>query len=585
MTLDRNTLTRIAAQAVLSDPSGTTSAVSALSGHKSVDVRELIAWGTTAADPDVQQVLRKLAHDKSVRVRSQVAHNRATPPEVLAELTHDRNKDVAGLAAGNPSTPRESLADLGTESSVRVQWPIAANPSTPPETLAYLAGSKNRGVRDFVALNPATPMDVRARLLPVRNKQWAKDLKALSQKGKELQFVAFLARRLIWYQLAYCSAAGNLDLVNENFSSDTVRLEFFFRSGDQFAAWEVFLTDPLREQGSAFDVGIFSNGIIDTWPDDLSWPEFEYGEVLPTPMDPEDDDEFERLCSDSWPSEWPSLISDTGYAHWATVDLGRRGWMLRQHFMEALRDFQGTSQIGLVELCAVGAVSPHEDDAIPGDTAAAIAVLSRLRNVGDRHGDSEVAKAARIARNLIEPLLVITPTVSPEILDFVTSDLQCPALHLVRANSSLSDEVRALAALTEGEPLPAGSELTLGLSQPMPVNQRWQGIDQPPHGLHQESSPVAQQHRRALAELLVEILAAVPAPNEDADDGEVEASVGRHKQYLQAAMWLWGDVFVSEDLLDEWVEELTKLRNAVVGEDDDPELVEELAFNSWSMDE
>ncbi|MEU7605828.1 hypothetical protein [Streptomyces sp. NPDC041003] len=169
------------------------------------DVRE-----TLAADPDVQVVAElalcttpdlaaRLARHPHAEVRTAVAGNEATPPQVLAMLitgeglppaerclvcdreetpfTHDPHcprldcdlrsgascagshestlHEMAEQALWNPATPVGPLLRFADHPSSLLRARLAARPDLPPQSAARLAGDPVPGVRGELAQNPA----------------------------------------------------------------------------------------------------------------------------------------------------------------------------------------------------------------------------------------------------------------------------------------------------------------------------------------------------------------------------------------------------------------------------------------------
>jgi len=132
-----------------------------------------------AAAPDV---LARLAKDKSIMVRYNLAENPSTPPETLALLAADEGADVririacrsdapVGVlellatdsdrgvrsgVAGNPSLPASVVASLAADEYF-VHKGLGKNPSTPPEVLVEFASAEDRETRFSVAKNPNLP--------------------------------------------------------------------------------------------------------------------------------------------------------------------------------------------------------------------------------------------------------------------------------------------------------------------------------------------------------------------------------------------------------------------------------------------
>lgn len=582
MDINLNSMALLMAKAVLKDPDSGKSTVALVSSNESSNVREFVAQVISGDDPDVREVLESLSKDANEGVRVLVASNVHSSPNVLTDLSADPVIQVVQSAAGNPATPPAVLAHLSGSSHSIIVESVASNPSTPVATLESLAEMGAPNIRYLVALNPSTPVSVRQTLLPARIEDLNQQFLSLAESKDDLGFMELLARRLLWIQLAYHGAHVNLELVNANDSLDYLRLECFFQGEQGLCSWEVFLTDPIEDDNSEFDVSIFRDGLLDAWPSPLEWQEFAYGQVLPTPIEPEDDNEYERLCTDSWPSDWPSLLIDTGYGMWAYVDLAQVGHISHMSFMEALRGFRGIPAIGQVELVARGSVQGEYEVPIPCSDSVVIDVLQRVQAFDDASADSDDQRLRNAVLNLVEPLMVITPGVSSEILEFVLRQPSQMVAQLASANNSLPETVKSLAAAQATSALPEGCTIELGLTgRP---GRTWDNpeINSELGLLVQESSSEARSVRHELSTLIASIMKVVPSPDEDGEDGEIETSVGRHKQFLQSMLWLGGAVFVPINLVDNWIESLSDLNEALTDEDCEPELVEELAFNSWA---
>jgi hypothetical protein len=122
-----------------------------------------------AANPNTPvAILLAFAQVDSSNIRQGLGANPRTPSEVLSRILAVQMEDprmsapwqLMGLAR-NPSTPAESLRLLSTQ-HVDVRSAVAGNPSSPPDLLSSLARDKAKSVRTAVASNPSTPEDVRS---------------------------------------------------------------------------------------------------------------------------------------------------------------------------------------------------------------------------------------------------------------------------------------------------------------------------------------------------------------------------------------------------------------------------------------
>lgn len=101
----------------------------------------------------------------SVRgVRTELAKNPNSPPDVLYSLKDDDHSPVLWKLGSNPNSPRELLNALGTNQSSDVRSGVAGNPNIPPEVLRVLLEDKVSGVRKALAQNPNVPDEAFAAL-------------------------------------------------------------------------------------------------------------------------------------------------------------------------------------------------------------------------------------------------------------------------------------------------------------------------------------------------------------------------------------------------------------------------------------
>ena len=123
-----------------------------------------------AANPNTPlAILLAFAQVDSSNIRRGLGVNPRTPSEVLSRILAVQMEDPRASAnpwqlmgiARNPSTPAESLRLLSTQ-HVDVRSAVAGNPSSPPDLLSSLARDKAKSVRTAVASNPSTPEDVRS---------------------------------------------------------------------------------------------------------------------------------------------------------------------------------------------------------------------------------------------------------------------------------------------------------------------------------------------------------------------------------------------------------------------------------------
>lgn len=120
--------------------------------------REHIGKFTSIGD-----ILKSLASDESIHVRSSVALNKNTPPVVLIELAQDSFAEVRRAVAENKSAPSSSLCHLSKDDDKYVRFKVAKNESASPISLSSLARQSDQ-LAGFVARNPGTTEELLAQL-------------------------------------------------------------------------------------------------------------------------------------------------------------------------------------------------------------------------------------------------------------------------------------------------------------------------------------------------------------------------------------------------------------------------------------
>ena len=83
---------------------------------------------------------------------------------ILKALSKDENEYVRTNVAKNPNTSPEILEKLSQDDDNWVRESVALNPNTPPEILEELSQDKNDSTRAYIALNPNTPLHVLKKL-------------------------------------------------------------------------------------------------------------------------------------------------------------------------------------------------------------------------------------------------------------------------------------------------------------------------------------------------------------------------------------------------------------------------------------
>lgn len=94
------------------------------------------------------------------QLRSEVAKNPKTSPEILDILATDTWIDIQILVASNPNTRKETLDNLSRHYDPYVRCKVSLNPTTSESTLRTLSMDSLWWIRHAVAKNPNTPEDV-----------------------------------------------------------------------------------------------------------------------------------------------------------------------------------------------------------------------------------------------------------------------------------------------------------------------------------------------------------------------------------------------------------------------------------------
>ncbi|BAZ17360.1 leucine rich repeat variant [Calothrix sp. NIES-4071] len=97
------------------------------------------------------RILNKLALDKHIHVRCEVAENKFAPPNALKLLSIDTNKNVLRLVAENHNTPDYVLEILAQDKYEIILLAVAKNPNTPSHVLQQLAQHSWFDIRQSVA--------------------------------------------------------------------------------------------------------------------------------------------------------------------------------------------------------------------------------------------------------------------------------------------------------------------------------------------------------------------------------------------------------------------------------------------------
>jgi hypothetical protein len=106
------------------------------------------------------EVLFILSDDDDKTVRMNVAYNASAPPKALEKLSDDKSSDVRYYTALNKNMTLELLIKMANDSSEIVREAVASNSSAPPKVLEKLSDDENAEVRNRVAANKNTPLEL-----------------------------------------------------------------------------------------------------------------------------------------------------------------------------------------------------------------------------------------------------------------------------------------------------------------------------------------------------------------------------------------------------------------------------------------
>jgi len=96
----------------------------------------------------------------TITIRSGVAWNESTPPDVLRQLSKDSHAKVRSAVAKNKSTPLDVLMQLAKDSDTAVQSELAESDLKSPDLVQQLLETQWSTVISNIAQNESTPLDV-----------------------------------------------------------------------------------------------------------------------------------------------------------------------------------------------------------------------------------------------------------------------------------------------------------------------------------------------------------------------------------------------------------------------------------------
>ena len=174
---ERGSVSDLARRRLARDVSGAVRRAVAISKHTPVDLVEhlledpisTVRCGAVSNSKLPSYTFDKLAGDRSVHVRSWVAH-RSSNPMTLTQLAKDPKTAVRTLAAQNCDTSKATLQTLTQDPGCNVRAAVAANERTPAAQLAELVVDPDPWVRASVAKNPKASRELLTKL--VDTKDW-----------------------------------------------------------------------------------------------------------------------------------------------------------------------------------------------------------------------------------------------------------------------------------------------------------------------------------------------------------------------------------------------------------------------------
>lgn len=102
--------------------------------------------------------LREFSKSWSPEVRTSVAYADAAPQDLLSSMAADASLTVRAAVAKR-STNAQTLSKLAADKEMWVRIDVAGNEHAAPETLDKLAGDESSYIRGKVAANPSTPLE------------------------------------------------------------------------------------------------------------------------------------------------------------------------------------------------------------------------------------------------------------------------------------------------------------------------------------------------------------------------------------------------------------------------------------------
>jgi hypothetical protein len=130
------------------------------SGWTDFDTAFIRALPDLELTPQTLHALAKDAGNRTDEVRTSVAGNPRTPPQLLEALSHGSPAQAIAVA-GNPASPGALLTQLARRHEASIRRAVAASQACPVEVMELLVDDPDPGVRMSIRDHPRCPQDLR----------------------------------------------------------------------------------------------------------------------------------------------------------------------------------------------------------------------------------------------------------------------------------------------------------------------------------------------------------------------------------------------------------------------------------------
>ena len=117
--------------------------------------RETVLAAALRHPNSAPKMLKRLANDRSHKVRAGIAMNPKASADLLARLAADRHRSVRAAVAGHPGALPDTLQALADDVTAHVRVAVARNEATPEPVLDQLTRDADPAVVVFAVLNPS----------------------------------------------------------------------------------------------------------------------------------------------------------------------------------------------------------------------------------------------------------------------------------------------------------------------------------------------------------------------------------------------------------------------------------------------